>query len=431
MPSKRTLLAHAEIDHLQRKPLLRFEFPYIASKPACYDLKGFSPLKIDENMQAELGLGYQISRHVASELLLGSEWFARLYETRNLTAGNHYIESTTDPDEELEIHNYTGLCPTNVLEVSPSSGSCAVGCQYCLVTDGNHIKPITVFTNYSERLANSLELNRNKPIFYYFSPKTEAFSEPHLYNGIAHDIVRTFVRHFDSYPDSAVRIFIATKAGPRHLEVKHKGDSLFSLMGHIASRIQLNGSIGIMPQYLRDVLEPNAASIEERLDTLVQCRELGLYAESVLCQPLILPYLTDENISKYFALLASAGVRNIKPEFLTTEIKNLVILAQYINHYDPDLIGEFFRPYLSEENQNHIKQRSRLAPLRGLCVEYLKKIQTAAEKHGITISICNWVKHELGANADWVRSIDRASATNGYRCLGYQTALFPDNKGTA
>ena len=130
MPSKRTLLAHAEIDHLQRKPLLRFEFPYIASKPACYDLKGFSPLKIDENMQAELGLGYQISRHVASELLLGSEWFARLYETRNLTAGNHYIESTTDPDEELEIHNYTGLCPTNVLEVSPSSGSCAVGCQY-------------------------------------------------------------------------------------------------------------------------------------------------------------------------------------------------------------------------------------------------------------------------------------------------------------
>ena len=202
-------------------------------------------------------------------------------------------------------------------------------------------------------------------------------------------------------------------------------------MGQIASKIQLNGSIGIMPQYLRDVLEPNAASIEERLEMLFQCRELGIYAESVLCQPLILPYLTDENLSKYFTLLDAAGVRNIKPEFLTTEIRNLVILAQYINHFDPSLISEFFKPYLSDANQNHIKQRSRLAPERGMCVEYLKKIQTAADNHDITISICNWVKHELGASAEWVRTIDKASAAHGYRCLGYQTSLFSDNKRTA
>lgn len=43
---------------------------------------------------------------------------------------------------ELEIHNYTGMCPTNVLEVTPSKGSCACACQYCLVTDGNHAAPI-------------------------------------------------------------------------------------------------------------------------------------------------------------------------------------------------------------------------------------------------------------------------------------------------
>ena len=404
-------------------------FTYITSRPACCNIQGFSPLMIDDNFQAQLGLGYLISQHASSELLRGSEWFAKLYESNNLTPGSQYIEGFTDINEELEIHNYTGLCPTNVLEVSPSAGSCAAGCQYCLVTDGNHIKPITVFTNYSERLANSLERNRSKPIFYYFSPKTEAFSEPHLFNGVAHNIMRTFITHFNRYPDSAVRIFIATKAGPRHLQVKHNGDSLYSLMAQIASKIQLNGSIGIMPQYLRNVLEPNASSIEERIELLVQCRELGIYAESVLCQPLILPYLTDENIQNYFALLGAAGVKNIKPEFLTTEIKNLVILAQYINHFDPGLIPEFFRPYLSDENQSHIKQRSRLAPDKEVCIKYLKNIQTEAEKHGITISICNWVKHELGARAEWVRSIDQDSTANGYRCLGYQTALFPDNKG--
>ncbi|NMW21197.1 MAG: hypothetical protein HKK67_06120 [Chlorobiaceae bacterium] len=430
MPHHRRRLADTDFKPKKGETPSGVPFPYITTKPACYDVEEFVQIKIDVNLLKQSGVDYPISQQVASELLLGSAWFSKLYNNKNLTAGNHYVEGLTDVLEELEIHNYTGLCPTNVLEVSPSAGSCAVACQYCLVTDGNHVRPITVYTNYTERLANSLERNRNNPIFYYFSPKTEAFSEPHLFNGIAHDIIRTFVRHFDRYPDSAVRIFIATKAGTKHLQVQHKGDSLFSLMALIASRIQLNGSIGIMPHYLRDVLEPNAASIEERLDLLVQCRKIGLYAESVLCQPLMLPYLTDENIHNYFSLLAVAGVRNIKPEFLTTEIRNLVILAQYINHFDPHLIGEFFQPYLAEDNQNHIKQRSRLAPERSVCVEYLKKIQSASEEHGITISLCNWVKHELGAKAEWVRTIDRASAANGYRCLGYQSALFPDNKGT-
>lgn len=399
-------------------------FDHIASKPGCYGLKDFAPTKIDKNLLVSLGLDYAISENVASQLLQGSEWFSGLFTNKNLMPENHYVESLTNIDEELEIHNYTNICPTNVLEVSPSSGSCSIACQYCLVTDGNHVKPITVYTNYAERLNTSLERNHNKATFYYFSPKTEAFSEPHLFNGLAHDIFRTFIRHFDKYPDSAVRVFIATKVGVRHLQVSHKGNTLLELMARIASKIQINGSIGIMPQYLRDVLEPNAATVEERLEALVQCRELGMFAESVLCQPLILPYLTEDNVQGYCGQLAKAGVNNIKPEFLTTEIRNLVVLAQYINHFDPQLIGKFFQPYLAEDNQNHIKQRSRLAPDRAVSIEKLKMIRDIAEENGITISICNWVKRELGAVEAWVQTVDKASSANGYRCLGYQSRLF-------
>ncbi len=401
------------------------EFTLLSPKPTCHDLEQFVPLKVDKSLLMGMGIDYSINKNIASSLVEGSEWFSTLYEGHNLTPGNHYEEGHTDIDEELEIHNYTGMCPKNVLEVSPSGGSCAVACQYCLVTDGNHVKPITVYTNYAEKVANSLERNRDRSIFYYFSPKTEAFSETHLYNGLAHDIIRVFVDHFDKYPDSAVRIFIATKAGPQHIEVKHKGDSLWSLMGKISSKIQVNGSIGIMPKYLQNVLEPNAATVAERLDMLVQCRELGMSAESVLCQPLLLPYLTEENVTNYMRQLRAAGVNNIKPEFLTTEIRNLVILAQYINHFDPNLIGAFFHPYLSENNQDHIKQRSRLAPKKDVCIKHLEKIRDIASQHEITISICNWVKQELGAEAKWVKNVDHESAAKGYRCLGYQTNLFP------
>lgn len=400
------------------------DFNVLEERIACYGLDGFSPLFIDAEYLKQQGIDYPISPETARELTAGSEWYRQLYENKTLNPLKCYEEEETDVTKELEIHNYTGICPTNVLEVSPSAGSCAVGCQYCLVTDGKHVKPIRVFTNYAEKLANSLERNKDRAIYYYFSPKTEAFSEPHLFNGLAHDIFRTFISHFQQHPDSKVRIFIATKGGPAHLETTHKGDTLWKLMGQIASKIQVNGSIGIMPPYLRDILEPNAASIEGRLQALVQCRELGIWAESVLCQPLFLPYLTPEAITGYMQQLAAAGVKNIKPEFFTAEIRNIVLVAQYIHYYDPDKVGAFFYPYLPEHNLKHIKQRSRLAPDKKACVEKLSLIRNIAADNGISISICNWVKRELGAEAEWVKTIDRESAAKGYRCLGYQTNLF-------
>jgi len=399
-------------------------FDLIVEKKACYELPGFQPLSVDAAFLQARGIDYPLDDAVHTALIAGSDLFATLFANRALIPEKGYTEALANVEQELEVHNYTGICPTNVMEVTPSSGSCAVACQYCLVTDGSHCKPITVYTNYSDKLRPSLERNRGRQLFYYFSPKTEAFSEPHLYNGIAHDVLRTFIDHYRQFPDSSIRIFIASKAGPAHLSVKHQGESLFDLMAQIPTKIQYNGSIGIMPGYLRDVLEPNAASIEERLEVLVRCRESGIWAESVLCQPLILPYLTEENVHTYCRQLQQAGVKNIKPEFLTTEVRNLVLFAQFINYYNPELLGEFFYPYLHAHNLGHIKQRSRLAPDKTVCVEKLDMMRRIADEYGITISICNWVKRELGQAAEWVLSVDTASSSNGYRCLGYQTRLF-------
>jgi DNA repair photolyase len=400
------------------------DFEIIQERAICYDLTGFKPVDFDAAYLIGLGIDYPLTQKVNQELIEGSEWFKGLFNNRQLTPANYYLEVDSDENEELEIHNYTGICPTNVLEVSPSVGSCSVACQYCLVTDGKHVKDIQVFSNYIRKLTNSLERNRDKNLFYYFSPKTEAFSEPHLFNGLAHDILRTFIDHYEKFPESKVRIFIATKAGPKQLNIRHKGDNIFDLLAKIPTKVQVNGSIGIMPQYLRDILEPNAASIIERLEALAHCRDLGVFAESVLCQPLYLPYLTQETITDYMLDLSTYGVKNIKPEFFTAEVKNLVLVAQYINHFDPEKVKEFFYPYLMESNAEHIKQRSRLAPERNVCVEKLSLIREIASQHGIHISICNWVKKELGSSAEWVKSIDKESTLNGYRCLGYQTNLF-------
>jgi len=400
------------------------QFNPIITHPTCYDIENFAPVVIDKNLLRRVKVDYDILPQIERELVEGSVWYRRLFEARALNPLELYYESETDVEEELLIHNYTGICPTNVMEVSPSSGSCSVGCQYCLVTNGKHVERITVLRNYAERLTNSLLRNREKRIFYYFSPKTEAFSDPLLYSGIAHDILRSFIRHFDKYPDSNIRLFIATKAGSRHFDIKHKGESVIDLISKFAPYVQVNGSIGIMPQYLRNILEPNAAEINERLYLLCNLREKGVWAKSLLCQPLFLPYLTEKSIGEFMKTLYAAGVRNIKPEFFTAEIRNIVLIAQYINHFDRDKLGEFLYPYLSGSNQDHIKQNSRLAPAKEACIDKLSLICAAAEENGITVSICNWVKRELGSIADWVNRIDTESYYNGYRCLGYQTKLF-------
>jgi DNA repair photolyase len=210
----------------------------------------------------------------------------------------------------------------------------------------------------------------------------------------------------------------------QHLKVKHDGTTVFDLLKELVSKVQINGSIGIMPSYLRNILEPNVAGIKERLEVLQECRNAGIWAESVLCQPLLIPYLKEDVIRDYMKQLSDAGVKNIKPEFFTAKIRNLVLVAQYIHYYDPGMTGEFFHSYLSESNQKHIKQRSRLAPEKKICVEKLSLIRDIADEYDISISLCNWVKKELNDEAPFIREIDKKSLAQGYRCLGYQTRLF-------
>lgn len=389
-----------------------------------YDLEGFAPIIINAAFLTSLGIDKTVDDDILKRLEAGSQQFVLLYENRTLTPDLAYDSAQIDLNSPLEIHNYTGMCPTYVQELTPSRGACSIACQYCLVTDGDHRTPTTIWENYPSLVSAVLEEKKGVSSFYYFSPKTEAFSEPHLETGIAHDILQVFVEHFSKHPDSRARIFIATKAGTKHLSVTHNGKSILDLLTELKGKVQINGSIGIMPVCLREVLEPNAASIEDRLEALQMCQKQGLFAESVLAQPLLLPYMTDEVLKDYFEKLQQAGIRNIKPEFLTVEIENLACLAQFIHHFNPELLKAFLEVYIQPDNQDHRKQRFRLAPARAASHEMLLKIQEYAKQYGVTISICNWVKQEIGNIDSAILKIDEGSRANGYRCLGYQKNLL-------
>lgn len=402
-------------------------------KPAIdvYGLEGFKPQTVDKEYLKNLGVSIEPSDDTLKALERGSTLFKHRLESHLLTPLSEVRLENCDPDKvETEIHNYTGHCPTLTYEINPVKG-CHVGCQYCLVSDGVHEQPLIAWDNYHLYVRKLLEemngdaaigSGHNRNHYYYFSPKTEAFQEPTLQTGIAHSILREFIAHFEKHPESNARLFVASKAGAKHLLVSDGGETILDLFEQLKDRMQFNTSVSIMPPAFRSLIEPYAAPIEERLNAVRMCAERDILANSALVQPIFTPYLTDEHIKQFFDSLHDAGIVNYKPEFLTACMENLAMLGQWLGYFDKALERQLYEDYLMPSNADHRKQRGRTAPDRGLSVKYIQKMMSYTETLGMSTSICYWVRKQLGISTSMIPIIN----ANGFQCLGYQSRLFKD-----
>ena len=399
--------------------------PFYSHEAEVYNLPGFNPVKVDAAYLKALGVAVEPSASTLEGLVKGSEVFARRYRERTLIPHTVFELEDIDPSAVVpEIHNYTGRCPALTYEINPVRG-CGVGCQYCLVTDGVHEQSLIAYNNYHLYVCALLDRfngpgSDNANHYYYFSPKTEAFQEATLLTGIAHRVLQEFIDHFERCPQSKARLFVASKAGARHLEYKWDGKSVLDLFGQLKGRMQFNTSVSIMPDAFRDILEPYAAPLSERLEAVKLCRQVGVQANSALVQPIVIPYLTDARIREFFGQLFAAGIINYKPEFLTACMENLAMLGQYLGYFDRPLERELYEAYLSPSNADHLKQRGRTAPDRAMSVDGIKRMIAITDGLGMSISICYWVRKQLGISEETIPLVN----ANGFQCLGYQSRLF-------
>ena len=399
--------------------------PFYPHKGSVYKMEEFHPAVVDQAYLKELGVMVDPSPETLEGLRRGSEVFEQRLKAHKLIPEQRYFLDTIDPlQEKPEIHNYTGRCPTLTYEINPVKG-CSVGCLYCLVSDGVHEQPLMAHENYHLYVRELLEKHngagsKNLEHYYYFSPKTEAFQEATLLTGIAHRILREFIDHFRRNPESKARLFIASKAGARHLQCEDEGESILDLFRKLGNKMQFNTSVSIMPDALRDLLEPCAAPIGERLAAVKLCREAGIPANSALVQPIFPPCLTDSEIRRFFNALSEAGIINYKPEFLTASMENLAMLGQYLGHFDKNLERQLYEDYLLPSNADHRKQRGRTAPDRKRSLEDIQRLMAYTDTLGMSISICYWVRMQLGLSEETIPLVNR----NGFQCLGYQRNLF-------
>ena len=399
--------------------------PFYPQGDNVYNLPGFTPALVNEPYLRELGVRITPSPEILERLRQGSAVFRHRWESRTLIPRQRFQADDIDPEKvRPEIHNYTGRCPTLTYEINPVDG-CTMGCQYCLVSDGVHERELVAHENYHLYVRELLERENgagspNRNHYYYFSPKTEAFQEATLLTGIAHRILQEFIGHYRRNPASRARLFIASKAGAKHLEYRHEGLSVLDLFEQLRDKMQFNTSVSVMPAPLRSVLEPFAAPIEERLQAVRLCRERGIPADSALVQPIFTPCLTDETVRQFFDALHLAGIVNYKPEFLTVCLENLAMLGQYLGYWDKDQERQLYEDYLSPANADHRKQRERTAPDRVLSRASIRRMMDYTNRLGMSVSICYWVRKQLGISEETIPLINR----NGFQCLGYQSRLF-------
>ena len=81
-----------------------------------------------------------------------------------------------------------------------------------------------------------------------------------------------------------------------------------------------------------------------------------------------------------------------------------------------------YEDYLLPGNADHRKQRGRTAPDRNTCIRHLQKMIEYTDTLGMSVSICYWVRMQLGISQEMIPLINR----NGFQCLGYQSKLFGD-----
>jgi len=393
--------------------------PIYYNDPDIYDLPGFSPRMMGRDDLKTLGVTVVPDDETLSIFQAGCRSFMDRHTLRTAIPFPGVEIKDIDLDTDLEIHNYTSHCPTLTYEVSPVKG-CQVGCLYCLVTDGVHEHKLIAYKNYAELLEPMLKEHRHEEHYYYFSAKTEALQEPTLKTGIAHDILQTFISHYEQYPDSKARLFIASKAGVKHLMYEHDGIRIIDLFEQLHGKMQFNTSISIMPDPLRLLLEPYGAPVSERMAAVRLCRARGVLADSALVQPIFPSFLNEQVMEQFFEMLHHNGIVNFKPEFLTVSPANLAWIGQLLEHFDPGQARSLYDLYLSPANQDHRKQRLRTAPERAWSMEHFIKFQQMGRQYGISMSICYWVRKELNINTDMIPIINE----NGYQCLGYQRRLF-------
>ena len=291
---------------------------------------------------------------------------------------NDYIIAQDCP--EIKLHSNTQYCPL-IYELIPAHG-CSFECAYCNVYSLKEEKtyyPITVFERYPDLLRETIGRHKamgEKPV-YYFSPKTDAFQDALIKTQITHKILQVLL-------EEQVPYILVTKG-------KLPDDKVLGLLKESRRFGRVLVSYGMKNEFHAKILEPYAATLDERLELATVCTKNEIPVMGII-EP-ILPLDDLSFVRNNFIKFVDIGVNHFAIDFARISRICLEGLIQKL----PEL-GELRKIYYAEDaiSQNfqtgayYRESTERYAPSQQYHIENFNLIKEYAEGLGATVSKCNY-----------------------------------------
>jgi DNA repair photolyase len=277
-------------------------------------------------------------------------------------------------------------CLSHIPSVNLTSG-CAHECVYCYAR-GYSVYPgenkVTIYKNTLEKLKSELPRKKNKPQAVYFSPSSDIFQPVPEVLDITHSILE---------------FLLLNDVGIAFVSKGHIPDKTMDLLLQQARNVRAQIGLITHDDIIRRIFEPNATSVEQRLEQMKIMSAGGISVESRIIP--ILPGITDkpDSVDLLIQSIAETGVKHaaISTLFLRPAISGAI--RRHVS--DKNTLNSLFSSYKDASRLSVHAENSSVIPLpkqnREAIYACFNKI---ARKYSISLSICGCMNTDIGGTCN-------------------------------
>lgn len=288
---------------------------------------------------------------------------------------------------ELIDRKSKALTPSNLrcLSYLPTvnlTTGCVHDCIYCYIRGYSQYpgeSAVRVYQNTAQLIERELNRKRNKPIAVYFSPSSDAFMPVKEVQEQAYQVMQLLL-------DRGIGIQFVTK-----------GAIPDAFIDIFAKRPELvAGQVGLctLDDTLNDAIEPNAATAQQRLNTLQKLVDIGV-TTSLRADPLIHGVTDhDDDLNRLFARAKACGVRHVSASYL---FLRPAIVGSFKRHItDPDLLHQILEPFEQAKRSAICGSSSTVMSLSSeIRNAQLQRVSKIAQQYDLKLNICGCKNEDL------------------------------------
>lgn len=251
---------------------------------------------------------------------------------------------------------------------------CPYECRYCYA-QSFHSNPgngnVVFYANTLDMLRQELPRKRKKPGCVYFSTACEPFVP---YGNVLDTLYAIMVLLLEQN----ISLLISTKSSIP--------DRFIKLFIAHSDKVHVQVGLTMSDDRIRQVMEPNAGTVEMRLETLRRLANSGVSAE-VRMDPLI-PGLTDtdDSVSRLCERMTSVGATHAVASYLFLRQANSrrMLSLRYGNWSFIKVTKELYTEQITEYCSNGAIR----IPEAGYRRDSYQRLKTIAEEHGVSLVLC-------------------------------------------